>query len=278
MKTLLRRKLVCTVVLSAIGLCACNTGAAATPTDSLAAVYTSAALTVTAQAGLFTSTPVATDVPLASLTPMVTPSNTPLSFPTLGGPSATSNPQSSCDNSAYLSDVTYPDHTVVTPGQTLVKTWAMQNTGSCTWTATYNMTFVSGDSMSGTSTVIGKTVAPGQQANISVSLVAPKAAGAYTGFWRLANDQAIRFGQSVYVLIDVSTGTGTVTITPTPGAAGTATQTPTPGPTSTFTLTNPGPTATRRNTRTPTETPPPTDTETPTAPAPTLTPTPTATT
>lgn len=266
-----------TILFMALGLSACNMGAGdATPTDSLAAIYTSAAITLTAQAGQPTTTPTPVDASLFTQTPQVTPSDTPLSLPSVQPASATPFPVNSCDNSAYISDVTIPDHTVMTPGQAFVKTWALQNTGTCAWTATYSMTFVSGTAMSGASTVIGKSVAPGQQANISVSLVAPATAGEYTGYWRLANDSASKFGQSVYVIIDVSTGgTGTVTVTATPGAAGTSTGTPTLGPTSASTSTA---TNLPANTHTPTPTtlPPSTETPTPTStvPAPTVTPTP----
>lgn len=282
MKNSLKRTLILTVAIATCTLTACDLGASgATPTASgIDAVYTSAALTVTAQAGQPSATPSATDASQVTQTPEVTASDTALSFPTQSSlASSTPLPVNTCDNSAYISDVTYPDHTIVSPGQTFVKTWALLNSGTCTWSPTYKITFVSGNQMSGASTAIGKSIAPGQQANVSVSLVAPATTGEYTGYWRLANDQASKFGQSVYVLIDISNGTpatitgtpATATITLTPAPGNTRTSTPTAPPTSNDTATSTNPPPAPTNTQTP---PAPTNTQT--QPAPTITPTPTS--
>ena len=189
MKTSLRRNLLFVVALAVFGLSACSSGATATPTESLDAVYTSAAQTLTAQAAQTTPTPALTATAKSTLTPFVTVTDTPHSLPTLGGASATPQPQNVCDNAAYISDVTIPDHSVLVPGEGFVKTWELQNTGTCTWTPTYAINYVSGDQMSGAATAIGQSVAPGQKANISITLVAPATPGEYTGYWRLNNDK-----------------------------------------------------------------------------------------
>jgi hypothetical protein len=293
--------------LMAIAVSACGAGAPATP-DGLSGVYTSAAETLTAQAALPSLTPYPSLTPLDTLVPVptftdtpdvsskATPTPTSLSYPT-------AVPQAGCDNSAYVSDITIPDHTVIVAGATFQKTWAMLNTGTCTWTTSYKITFVSGDQMGGAATALTGSVTPGQQANISVALTAPTKAGEYTGYWRLANDQGVAFGQKVYVLIDSSTS---ITVTPTlsqtlTGSAVTQTPSRTPtgpavtktpsrtavGPTATglpsSTPTSPAPTSTPSPTLlvpTPTPTftlPAPTDTPTPTSAPPTLTPTATPT-
>jgi hypothetical protein len=249
MKNFLKRKLLLTFVLAAFGLSACNLGAT-TPTESVSAVYTSAAQTVTAQAGQATATPFLTETPQASATASMTPSKTADSSPDI----VTTPPNQTgfCDNSAYVSDVTIPDHTVIKAGETFVKTWALKNIGTCTWTSVYSMNYFSGEVMSGTATAIGQSVAPGQQVNVSVTLVAPDTVGEKIGYWRLANVQGASFGQTVSVVINVSTSTsGTVTLTP--GNAGTPTKTITPAVTSAFTATptNPAPVSTPTNTLTP---------------------------
>ena len=99
-----------------------------------------------------------------------TPTNLPLATSTtFTGPV--------CNGASYISDVTIPDHTTVAAGQTFVKTWMVQNTGTCTWNANYTLTFVGGSQMGGTNTNVGSSVAPGQQADLSVTLTAPTAAG-----------------------------------------------------------------------------------------------------
>jgi len=82
-----------------------------------------------------------------------------------------------CDNSIYISDVTIPDYTTVAAGQTFVKTWMLQNTGTCAWNTNFILDYVGGSQMGGTNTNVGSSVAPGQQADLSVTLTAPTAAG-----------------------------------------------------------------------------------------------------
>jgi hypothetical protein len=157
--------------------------------------------------------------------------------------------------------VTIPDGTVVAAGQSFTKTWKVTNIGSCAWTATYQLTFVSGDSLGGKATPINQVVDPGQSVDISVVLTSTSATGTITGRWKLTNDKGQQFGEELTVVIKNSanaTGSVTPTKTSTPGTP-TSTPTPTVTPvvivvTATFT---PTPTAT---TAAPTETPTPTPT------------------
>jgi hypothetical protein len=120
--------------------------------------------------------------------------------------------------------VTIPDGTVMTPGQAFTKTWRVQNNGTCTWTATYKIGFGYGNQMGGAATPIGKTVAPGQQAEISIVLTAPTTAGDYTSVWRLFNDSNTPFGTVLTAVIKVSGGTATTAASATPSP--TPTETP----------------------------------------------------
>lgn len=202
------------ISLAALILGACNAPATATPTEAVSAIYTAAAQTVVAQAALATATPRPTGTNTPTQTPTVTATQPFSSIPT-----ATTIAQSVCDNSVYIKDVTYPDNSVVAPGQALDKTWALMNTGTCAWTTAYSMTFVSGEKMGGSSTLLTQAVPSQQQANVTVKLTAPTAAGTYTGYWRLANSQGSAFGQQVSIIIVVSgsgaTATATVTATAT---------------------------------------------------------------
>ena len=229
-------------------------------TDVSSQIFTAVANTLTAQ-----YTPVAaTTVPPATNTPGITPTATVMSFATATiGVLKTTTTGSSCDNAAYVSDVTIPDGTSLTIGSTFTKTWTIKNTGTCTWTSTYKLKYASGSQMSGTTTSIGSTVAPGSSINVSVTMTVPSTTGTYTGYWRMVNDSSTFFGGYVTVKIVASsaatgTATTTATITPTP------TITPiyviitaTPGPTNT--------TAPIATTVAPTTEPVPTETPTATA-------------
>ncbi|MBN8654197.1 MAG: hypothetical protein J0M11_00570 [Anaerolineae bacterium] len=190
------------------------------------AVYTNAAATVAAQQlTLQASAPSAT--PTLAFTPTATFTVAPLASPTLftnlpiaSNTSSAPSGAVGCNNSAYVADVTFPDDTVVTPGQTFTKTWKLQNTGSCPWTTAYKVSFVSGNAMGGVATPLTVTVAPGASGDVSVAMTAPATAGDAIGYWILTNDSGQNFGTSFYVKVKVGgtaiTGTpGTVTATST---------------------------------------------------------------
>ena len=204
--------------------------------DEVNAVYTNAAATLAAQQltlqasdptvtpTLFTATPTITLTLAATPTLLVQP---PLATNTQGGGGSGAV---GCNNSVFVTDVTIPDDTAVTPGQSFTKTWKLQNNGTCPWTPTYKVSFVSGNAMNGAATPIGITVAPGASGDVSVAMVAPATNGDVIGYWILTNDDGQNFGTSFYVKVKVggASTTGTVTVVAT-GTGGTATPSiPTP--------------------------------------------------
>jgi methionine-rich copper-binding protein CopC len=230
--------------------------------NTLAAMQTAS----TATQALFTDTPsgpTATGFPILVFTPPDTTST-----PATATPVPTAIVVSTCNNAAYVSDVTIPDNTVEAPGASFVKTWELQNNGTCTWDTSFKLAFAGGDQMGGTATAMTASVAPSQQVQVSVTLTAPTTAGTYTGYWRMVDDSGNGFGGSVTVVIVV---TGTYTSTPT-GTLATSTPTPVYTSTSTPVLTN------TPVTPVPTSTPTtPVATSTPTTPVPTNPPVPTRT-
>ena len=216
--------------------------------NTLAAMQSASTLTPLLPSDTPAGTPAATDFPQLNSTPSDTASAPPIATQVL-----TSSPVSSCNNSAYVSDITIPDNTVIASGASFVKTWALQNTGTCTWDTSYKLVYVSGAQMGGASSNLGAPVAPSQQVQVSVSLTAPTTAGTYKGYWRLADDQGNGFGEEVTVVIVVS---GSLTGTPTGTLTQTITITPTPTVTPKFTSTRtPVPTKTPTKKKTPTRTP-----------------------
>jgi hypothetical protein len=203
--------------LAATALTACNIGAAPAPTVDVNAVYTSAAETLVASfSAQMTQTALA--VP-----PTAIPTNTPLATFTLlptfpppagltqitgltpvssGTPFVISTPASTlsgplCNDSAFVSDVTVPDGTVMKPGNDFVKIWAIKNTGTCTWDEGYVLTFISGDKMDGYDLPLKKSsdfVAPGETHNFEINMTAHVAEGTYQGCWKMKDDQGFFFG------------------------------------------------------------------------------------
>ena len=198
--------------------------------DEVNAVYTAAAATVAAQQqALLLASPTATaaGTPTATATFLALPTASPTLFTNPSIPTTSSGSTSGgasgavgCNNSVFVSDVTYPDNTVVTPGQAIKKTWKLQNTGSCAWTPTYKVTFVSGSAMGGVATAIGITVAPGASGDVTVDMTAPSAAGEVIGYWILTNDSGQNFGSNFYIQVKVGAASATGTVTPTATATG----------------------------------------------------------
>jgi len=202
------------VILMIAALTACNMPAAATGTPPLSnnaaqtaivqtveARLTAAALTQAAAAPPVTNTPLITNTPLP---PTVTATPAP--------PAATSTPlvlptaTQICDQAQFITDVTIPDGTTFSPGDTFTKTWRIKNIGTCSWTPSYTLFFASGTAMNGPSTIaLTGNVNPGQSVDISINLTAPSTPNEYTGYWKLRNASGLAF-TSMYVKINVGGG------------------------------------------------------------------------
>jgi hypothetical protein len=203
----------------------------ATPTLSVDAIFTAAFQTLSAQQATQLALTPPTDTPSPTPFATVPPPPTQSGGFLFGSPtSSTSGIVQGCNNAAFVKDVTIPDGTIITPGKTFVKTWQIQNNGTCAWSTSFQFSFISGDQMGGTSVAIPNSVPSGQQVQLSVTLTAPTTIGNYKGYWRMQDDQGKYFGDSPWVSISVSGSA--VTDTPT-GATNTAapeTNTPTNTP------------------------------------------------
>jgi hypothetical protein len=169
---------------------ACNFPSAQPTADVLA---TSAAETVAAlltqPAQVTLPPPVATETPLPATDTPLPPTETPPE------PSPTAGTTGCTDKATFVSDVTIPDDTNIAAGDTFVKTWRLQNSGTCTWNTGYALVFQSGNNLSGPATVpFTGTIAPGSTVDLSVNLTAPNSPGTYKGNWILRNDSGVLFG------------------------------------------------------------------------------------
>ena len=108
--------------------------------------------------------------------------------------------------SAFVSDVTIPDGTVMAPGQSFTKTWKLKNIGTTSW-SNYNLTFFDGEQMDAPASVSVKTTQPGATVDISVTMTAPKDAGNHHGSWQMTTPDGKFFGEEVVVLINVKSST-----------------------------------------------------------------------
>jgi hypothetical protein len=155
----------------------------------------------------------ATQVPPTPTT-IIMPTSTSTPIPTATTTAAPTPTQASCTNQiTFVEDVTIPDKTEILPGQEFIKTWRLQNSGTCTWTDKYALIFVSGDQMKANSPLpLTGSTAPGSTLDVSVTLKAPGTTGTYQGNWELRDPDGIIFGSGAispepfYVQIKVVEG------------------------------------------------------------------------
>lgn len=206
------------VVAIALTLSACG-GSSKEPTPTPVDPNLIAAQAIATFSMGLTQTAFANPTATFTLTPVPTNTFAP-TFAPLGTTTNAAPPTSACDVSVFVTDVTVPDGTVMAPGQNFDKTWRIQNSGTCAWTATYKAVFTgSGNgALGGASTPIGKVVNPGETIDITVEFVAPTTGGDYVSWWKLQNDASVFFGTPFSVAIKVvgaTAATATPTETPT---------------------------------------------------------------
>ena len=182
----MKNRLIILVLFPFLFISACNLPGGAQQSGN-ALLSTQAAQTVTAavQINQTASAPgsqTVTPIPTTTPPPPQTASNTPLP----------------CNMASFVSDVTYPDDTVITVNNAFTKTWKIKNVGSCTWTSGYQFVFDSGDQMSGPASqqLTNGTVSPGQTIDVSVNLVSPANPGTYRGNWKLRESGGTVFALS----------------------------------------------------------------------------------
>ncbi len=168
-------------------------------------LYTAAAQTLTAQQAPEVPLLIVTATPATLPTEIVVIPNTggAVPVPATGGGAGPTTLPGTCENATFLSDVTVLEGTVISPGQTFVKTWAVSNSGTCPWTTSDRLVLVNGAPMGGSDVPLATTVAVGETANISINLTAPVVPGNYTGTWRLKDASGNYFGDVVTVVITV---------------------------------------------------------------------------
>lgn len=152
--------------------------------------------------------------------PDTTPGATDTPAPDIPGPGGCTL------NAAFVSDVTVPDDTQMSPGESFVKTWRVRNSGTCDWDAGTTLVFSSGRQMGGPDSVPVGALATGETLDVSVNLTAPDSPGSYRGDWQLQAPDGTRFGSILYLRIIVpspATDTPTPTRTPNPTSSPTAT-------------------------------------------------------
>jgi hypothetical protein len=206
-----KKILILPIAALAIVSLACSRFVAATPQPAatLNALYTSAAQTLE---GMSTQAAIATQLSPTPTLALTGPTASPIVVNTYTSvPPLSPVPASRCDAASFVSDVTYSDGSNVPLAGTFTKIWRLKNNGTCTWTTSYALVFVSGERFGAPTTVALPTnVGPGQTVDLAVNLTAPSQTNRYRGFWKLRNASNVLFGigpaadSSFYVDVNVT--------------------------------------------------------------------------
>jgi ABC-type amino acid transport substrate-binding protein len=142
----------------------------------------------------------------ADTQPVPTPA--PTLAPSAPTPTFVPTPAGCVDGMQFISDLSFSDgngtfYPDVNPNQSFQKGWRIRNTGTCTWNSTYSLRFVSGTQMNGQNTAVQGNVAPGQNYDMWINLVAPSQPGQYQGIWQMFNGRNFAFGQRIWVMVEV---------------------------------------------------------------------------
>jgi hypothetical protein len=120
-------------------------------------------------------------------------------------PVATPEASDSCTlDAGFVTDVTIPDNTILSPGESFEKIWRIKNIGTCPWESGFQFTFIMGDAITDTPSVPVAPTAPGATVDVSVPMTAPSLAGEYTSIWSMQAPDGDLFGNRLFARIIVS--------------------------------------------------------------------------
>lgn len=115
-------------------------------------------------------------------------------------------PRSKLD-SRFIVDVNVLDGTVMAPNTPFTKIWRMRNNGSIIWPQGSQLHWIGGDRISNTFSVDVEIPADGlpvdNELDVAVDFTAPELPGRYISYWRMTAPGGQKFGQRVWVLIQV---------------------------------------------------------------------------
>jgi len=115
------------------------------------------------------------------------------------------------DCATFVADLTYPDGTAVSPGETISKGWRILNCGDTTWIAGGGFRAVRISGSYGPTSFSIPTVGPGATGDLYASITVPTSSGTHRATYQLEGPRGT-FGDSFWMEIVVQSTTTTVTV------------------------------------------------------------------
>ncbi|MEO0156964.1 MAG: NBR1-Ig-like domain-containing protein, partial [candidate division WOR-3 bacterium] len=134
----------------------------------------------------------------ASSTPVTLPTEA-ITSTTESQPEPTQSPTPTfvpCNWALFITDVTYPDNAEVPAGTDFVKTWRLQNIGSCSWDSNYKIAYHSGERMGSPEEqpISSESIPSGGIIDVSINLKSPSEPGTYQTYFILKASDGKYFG------------------------------------------------------------------------------------
>jgi hypothetical protein len=114
------------------------------------------------------------------------------------------SPKPDCkDGLLFVDDLTIPDGTLVSPGESLDKRWKVKNIGSCNWDFSYQIALIAGLAMGVPSQQALYPALSGTKVTIQMIFTAPEEVGTYRSAWQAFTADQRPFGDTFYIDIEV---------------------------------------------------------------------------
>jgi Ig-like domain from next to BRCA1 gene len=108
------------------------------------------------------------------------------------------------NNLTFVSDLTIPDGTTISPGTNIDKQWLVDNSGTCNWDSHYRLKWIGGDSLGAVTEQALYPARAGTQVNLRIIFTAPTQPGIYQSAWQAYDPEGVVFGDPIYLDIVVA--------------------------------------------------------------------------
>lgn len=110
-------------------------------------------------------------------------------------------------DSQFIADVNVMDGTMMAPSTPFTKIWRMRNNGTLVWPQGTQLVWIGGDRLSASPSaglqIPVEGLAVENELEVAVDLMAPELPGRYISYWKMASPAGQKFGQRIWVLIQV---------------------------------------------------------------------------
>ncbi|WCJ36137.1 ubiquitin-associated (UBA)/TS-N domain-containing protein / octicosapeptide/Phox/Bemp1 (PB1) domain-containing protein [Euphorbia peplus] len=110
-------------------------------------------------------------------------------------------------DSRFIMDVNVLDGTMMAPSTDFTKIWRMRNSGSVSWPQGARLVWIGGDKfcheVSAELEIPVNGLPVDGELDVAVDFTSPELPGRYISYWRMASPSGTKFGQRVWVLIQV---------------------------------------------------------------------------